>query len=73
MKDNLNERFFLKKEAELAYFIFTKRFKKTPKGIHNIYEELCLSNDTQNVKALHTKFFGYLKMSKNAKEKWKNV
>lgn len=63
----------LKQEMKLALDQFKQVYKKASKGIENIYTEANLTNDLEEVKKLHSKFFGYLTKSKNAKEKWKDV
>ena len=60
----------LKQEMKLAIDQFKVVYKKASKGIENIYTEANLTNDLKEVQKLHTKFFGYLTKSKNAKEKW---
>jgi len=67
-KDQL--RVLLKQEMRMALEQFIKVYKKASKGIEKIYTEANLTNDLKEVQKLHTKFFGYLTKSKNAKEKW---
>ena len=72
MRDNEeNLRVTLKQEMKLALDQFKQVYKKASKGIENIYTEANLTNDLKEVQKLHTRFFGYLTKSKNAKEKWK--
>ena len=72
MSDNKeNLRLTLKQEMEIAHVRFTLVYKKVSKGLTKIYNEAILSNDLKEVQKLHTRFFGFIKMSKNAKEKWK--
>ena len=68
-EDNL--RVALKQEMRMALDHFKEVYKKASKGIENIYTEANLTNDLKEVQKLHTRFFGYLTKSKNAKEKWK--
>jgi len=70
-KDNDLLRIALKQEMKMALDQFIKVYKKASKGIEKIYTEANLTNDLKDVKRLHTRFFGYLTKSKNAKEKWK--
>ena len=63
-------RLALKQEMKLAIDQFKATYKKTSKGIEKIYTEANLSNDLKEVQRLHTRFFGYLTKSKNAKEKF---
>jgi len=65
-------RLALKQEMKLALDQFKLVYKKVSKGIMNIYTEANLTNDLEEVKKLHSKFFGYLTKSKNVKEKWKD-
>jgi len=69
-KDEL--RVSLKQEMKLAIEQFKQVYKKASKGIENIYTEANLTNDLEEVKRLHKRFFGYLTKSKNAKEKWRD-
>ena len=69
-KDQL--RVLLKQEMKMALEQFIKVYKKTSKGIENIYTQANLTNDLKEVQKLHTRFFGYLTKSKNAKEKWRD-
>ena len=69
-KDQL--RVLLKQEMKMALDQFIKVYKKASKGIEKIYTQANLTNDLKEVQKLHTRFFGYLTKSKNAKEKWKN-
>ena len=62
--------FGLKQEMKLAIEQFKQVYKKASKGIEKIYTEANLTNDLKEVQRLHTRFFGYLTKSKNAKEKW---
>jgi hypothetical protein len=72
MSENKEElRVLLKQEMKLALDQFKIVYKKASKGIEDIYTEANLTNELEEVKKLHSKFFGYLKKSKNAKEKWK--
>jgi len=61
----------LKQEMKMAIEQFKKSYTKVSKGIESIYTEANLTNDLKEVQRLHTRFFGYLTKSKNAKEKWK--
>ena len=61
----------LKQEMKMALDQFKQTYKKVSKGIEKIYTEANLTNDLKEVQKLHTRFFGYLTKSKNAKEKWK--
>ena len=69
-KDQL--RVLLKQEMKMALEQFIKVYKKTSNGIENIYTQANLTNDLKEVQKLHTRFFGYLTKSKNAKEKWRD-
>lgn len=69
-KDSL--RVVLKQEMELAHSRFTIIYKGISKGLTKLYNEAMLSNDLKEVQKIHTRFFGFIKMSKNAKEKWKD-
>lgn len=69
----------LKQEVKLAFDIFKETYgkeaknikgKKVSLGITKLYQNIMFSVDLKEVKKLHSKFFGYLKKSKNAKEKW---
>ncbi len=71
MKDEENLRLILKNEMELAHLRFTIVYKKVSKGLTKIYNEATFSNDLKEIQKLHARFFGFIKMSKNAKEKWK--
>ena len=62
----------LKKEMEIAHKVFIIMYKKMSIGLTKIYSEAMLSNELKEVRRLHTKFFGFIKKSKNAKEKWKD-
>jgi len=62
----------LKQEMKLAIKQFKTVYKKASKGIEKIYTEANLTNDLKEVQRLHSRFFGYLTKSKNAKEKWKD-
>ncbi len=70
-KENDELRVILKQEMKMALDQFKQVYKKASKGIEKIYIEANLTNDLKEVQKLHTKFFGYLLKSKNAKEKWK--
>jgi hypothetical protein len=69
-KENDLLRVGLKQEMKLAIEQFKQVYKKASKGIEKIYTEANLTNDLKEVQRLHTRFFGYLTKSKNAKEKW---
>jgi hypothetical protein len=69
-KENDLLRIGLKQEMKLAIEQFKQVYKKASKGIEKIYTEANLTNDLKEVQRLHTRFFGYLTKSKNAKEKW---
>ena len=69
----------LKQEVKLAFDIFKETYgkeankikgKKVSLGITKLYQNIMFSADLKEVKKFHNKFFGYLKKSKNAKEKW---
>lgn len=60
----------LKHEMQIAMEAFEQKYKKTTKGIRNLYTEAMLTNDPKEVSKLYTRFFGYLQKSKNAKDKW---
>ena len=70
MPDKDELRVLLKQEMKMAIEQFKTAYKKVSKGIENIYTEANLTNDLKEVQRLHSKFFGYLTKSKNAKEKW---
>lgn len=72
MTDKDELRIMLKIEMKLALEQFQKTYKKVSKGIEKIYTEANLTNDLKEVQKLHTRFFGYIQKSKNAKEKWKD-
>ena len=75
MKENLLKAILMKVEMKMAMETFKKRFKKVPKGIQKIYEGLMLYPSLSNpdkVEKEYVRFFGYLKKSKGAKEKWEN-
>ena len=61
----------LKQEMRMAIDQFKEVYKKVSPGIQKIYTETNLTNDLKKVQELHTKFFGFIKKSKNAKEKWR--
>lgn len=61
----------LKQEMKMAIDQFKVAYKKVSPGISKIYTEANLTNDLKEVQKLHTRFFGFIKKSKNAKEKWK--
>ncbi len=61
----------LKQEMKLAIDQFKVVYKKVSPGIQKIYTEATLTNDLKEVQKLHNRFFGFIKKSKNAKEKWK--
>jgi hypothetical protein len=69
-KENDLLRVGLKQEMKLAIEQFKQVYKKASKGIEKIYTKANLTNDLKEVQRLHTRFFGYLTKSKNAKEKW---
>lgn len=62
----------LKQEMKMAIDQFKKEYKKVSKGIEKIYTKANLTNDLKEVQKLHSRFFGYLTKSKNAKEKWRD-
>lgn len=70
-KENDLLRIGLKQEMKLAIDQFKIAYKKVSKGIEKIYTEANLTNDLKEVQRLHSRFFGYLTKSKNAKEKWR--
>ena len=61
----------MKIEMKLALDRFTKYYKKATKGIEKIYTNAILSNEPSEVEKEYKKFFGFIKKSKNAQEKWK--
>lgn len=61
----------LKQEMKMAIDQFKVAYKKVSKGIEKIYTEANLTNDLKEIQKLHSRFFGYLTKSKNAKEKWR--
>jgi hypothetical protein len=69
-KENDLLRVALKQEMKMAIDQFKVSYKKVSKGIEKIYTEANLTNDLKEIQKLHTRFFGYLTKSKNAKEKW---
>jgi len=70
-KENDLLRIALKQEMKMAIDQFKVTYKKVSKGIEKIYTEANLTNDLKEIQRLHSRFFGYLTKSKNAKEKWK--
>ncbi len=70
--DEENLRVTLKQEMKMALDQFKQVYQKASKGIEKIYTEANLTSDLKEVQRLHTRFFGYLTKSKNAKEKWKD-
>ena len=70
-KENDLLRVALKQEMKMAIDQFKVVYKKVSKGIEKIYTEANLTNDLKEIQRLHSRFFGYLTKSKNAKEKWK--
>jgi len=70
-KENDLFRVALKQEMKMAIDQFKVAYKKVSKGIEKIYTEANLTNDLKEIQRLHSRFFGYLTKSKNAKEKWK--
>ena len=72
-EDSMFKMVLMKMEIKLALEIFRKRFKKIPNGIQKIYENIMLSNDFTQVEREYSRFFGYVKKSKKAKEKWENL
>lgn len=71
-KENDLLRVALKQEMKMALDQFKQAYKKVSKGIEKIYTEANLTNELKEVQRLHSRFFGYLTKSKNAKEKWKD-
>lgn len=61
----------VKIEMYLALERFSKYYKKATKGIEKIYTDAILSNEPNEVEKHYKKFFGFIKKSKNAQEKWK--
>lgn len=61
----------MKIEMKLALDRFTKYYKKATKGIEKIYTDAILSNELNVVEKQYKRFFGFIKKSKNAQEKWK--
>ena len=70
-KENDLLRVALKQEMKLAIDQFKIAYKKVSPGIMKIYTEANLTNDLKEVQKLHARFFGFIKKSKNAKDKWK--
>ena len=70
MSDKDQLRVLLKQEMKMALDQFKNAYKKVSKGIEKIYTQANLTNDLKEVQRLHSRFFGYLTKSKNAKEKW---
>lgn len=70
-KENDLLRVGLKQEMKLAIDQFKIAYKKVSPGIIKIYTEANLTNDLKEIQKLHTRFFGFIKKSKNAKDKWK--
>ena len=70
-KENDLLRVALKQEMKIAIDQFKVVYKKVSKGIEKIYTESHLTSDLKEIQRLHSRFFGYLTKSKNAKEKWK--
>ena len=70
-KENDLLRVALKQEMKMAIDQFKVAYKKVSKGIEKIYTEANLTNDLKEIQKLHSRFFGYLTKSKNAKEKWR--
>lgn len=60
----------MKQEVKLALEVFTSKYQRVPKGIQSIYEDMMLSNDIKEITKAYTRFFGYLKKSKRAKDKF---
>jgi len=60
----------MKLEVKLALDVFKEKYKKISKGIENIYADLTLTNDFNEVEKHYKRFFGYIQKSKNAKDKW---
>ncbi len=71
-KENDLLRLNLKQEMKLAIDQFKVAYKKVSPGINKIYTEANLTNNLKEVQKLHSKFFGFIKKSKNAKEKFKD-
>lgn len=65
----ISDRLFLKEEAKLAMRVFKEKYKRIPKGIQKIYENMMLADEYSVVVKEHTRLFGYIKKSKRAKEK----
>ncbi len=63
-------RVLLKQEMRLALEQFRQHYKKISKGIEIIYTQAMLSTDSKEIQRLHTKFFGFITKSRNAKEKF---
>lgn len=70
-KENDLLRVALKQEMKMAIDQFKDVYKKVSPGIKKIYTEANLTNELKEVQKLHTRFFGFIKKSKNAKEKWR--
>jgi len=70
-KENDLLRVALKQEMKMAIDQFKVAYKKVSKGIEKIYTEANLTNDLKEIQRFHSRFFGYLTKSKNAKEKWR--
>jgi len=70
-KENDLLRVALKQEMKMAIDQFKVAYNKVSPGINKIYTEANLTNELNEVQKLHARFFGFIKKSKNAKEKWK--
>jgi hypothetical protein len=64
---------FKKMDAKLALQAFKDKYKKIPKGIQKIYENMMLTDDYKIIAKEHSRFFGYIKKSKNSKTKWEEL
>lgn len=72
MKD-IQKQVAMKEEVGMAIIAFQAKYPKIPKGIKKIYADMRLTNDINEITKLYKKFFGYLKKSKNAKEKFSYI
>ena len=71
MKENdLLKLVLMKQDVKLALEVFKKKYNKVSKGIQKLYEEIILSDDVNKVQKDYVRFFGYMKKSKRAKDKW---
>lgn len=66
---NLNEMVLIKQNVKLAVDQYQKAYKKTPKGILKLANEILLSDDIKTIKTLAPRFFGNITKSLNAKKR----